>query len=338
MAPRRDAALAAKSSLKTRSGVGPLMWGLERGGADEAGVDRHRALGRLPEVEALAEVHAEVGHGAELVHALDASATTSRPARGQVDERWTSRRRAGECWMPAVSALSILAKSGPQFEAGQRVGAAGEVVEGDSAPRLRWPWTISCSRSRSAQRSGLMISMQSGGVGAEAADDRPRRAHRALDVQDRARVEVDEQGSHPRAAAAGRPRAPPCGRGSRRRRGRRGPRRRRSARRRAARPCRACRASAPRARTRGRSCKSTTGWKCGRICPCERNSGNQSVRVRSSSVSASISSACSSASRTANRHARSDPNRVLTTVLSRSSHPGPASSSPSTGDIYRGGL
>ena len=32
--------------------------------------------------------------------------------------------------------------------------------------------------------------------------------------------------------------------------------------------------------------RSTIGWKWGRICPCERNSGNQSVRVRSSSVSA----------------------------------------------------
>src|SRR3954464_11925352 len=43
------------------------------------------------------------------------------------------------------------------------------------------------------------------------------------------------------------------------------------------------------------------GWKCGVISPWERNSGNQSVRARSSNVSAGIGSPCSSARRTAKR-------------------------------------
>ena len=75
---------------------------------------------------------------------------------------------------------------------------------------------------------------------------------------------------------------------------------------------------------------STIGWKCGRIRPCERNSGNQSVRARSSSVSAGSGSACSSPSRTANMQARSVWESDCSSVLSRSTQPGPASLSPST--------
>jgi hypothetical protein len=75
---------------------------------------------------------------------------------------------------------------------------------------------------------------------------------------------------------------------------------------------------------------STIGWKCGFICPCERKSGNQSVRARSSSVSAGIGSACSSESRSANRHARSDGETAFSSSFSASLHAGPLSTSPST--------
>ena len=156
--------------------------------------------------------------------------------------------------MPAVSAVSILAMSGrSELEAGERVRAAGEIVEGDQRAALAVLGDHLLQQLAVRAALGLdELEADPRRVGAEAADDRPRGAHRALDVQDRARVEVDEQDLAAAAGAACRPRAPRCGRGSRRRRARRGPRRRRSARRRAARPCRASRASAPRGRRPGR--------------------------------------------------------------------------------------
>ena len=51
--------------------------------------------------------------------------------------------------------------------------------------------------------------------------------------------------------------------------------------------------------------RSMIGWKWGRMRPWERNSGNQSVRARSSSVAAGSGSPCGSARRTANSPARS---------------------------------
>ena len=49
------------------------------------------------------------------------------------------------------------------------------------------------------------------------------------------------------------------------------------------------------AERRARGAGRRSAGSAGVICPCERNSGNQSVRRRSSSVSAGIGSACSSA-------------------------------------------
>src|SRR5215210_385832 len=68
-----------RSKLANRSRSGTPQGYPPPGGSDElcarpheAGVDRHRLLGRLTEVEALAQVDPQVGHGLELVHALDA--------------------------------------------------------------------------------------------------------------------------------------------------------------------------------------------------------------------------------------------------------------------------
>ena len=56
--------------------------------ADQPRVDRHRPLGRLAEVEALAEVDAEVAHGLELADALDALGDDARLALVRaLDER-----------------------------------------------------------------------------------------------------------------------------------------------------------------------------------------------------------------------------------------------------------
>ena len=73
----------------------------------------------------------------------------------------TSARRAGECWMPAVSAVSILATSGAaargrRASPGRRRGRRARSAR--RACGARRP--SSCSSSRSAQRSGLMISRQ----------------------------------------------------------------------------------------------------------------------------------------------------------------------------------
>ena len=82
--------------------------------ADEPRVDRHRPLGRLAEVEALAEVDAEVAHRLELADPLDPLGDDPRACtRGRTRRaRRRAARRPAEYWIPAVSALSILAKSG----------------------------------------------------------------------------------------------------------------------------------------------------------------------------------------------------------------------------------
>ena len=170
---------------------------LEGGGADEAGVDRHRLLGRLAEVEALAEVDAELGHRAELVDALDALGDDLgaelvravdqrlRPARGgpaSAGCRRSARCRSWRC--RGAAARGRRSESGPPERSSRAT----------SAPRLRCAATISCSRSRSGQRSGLTISRQIRDGSA------PRRPTTGQVVRselstssDRARVEVDEQ-------------------------------------------------------------------------------------------------------------------------------------------------
>ena len=81
--------------------------------AHEPGIDRHRALGRLTEVEALAEVDVEVAHRLELADPLDPLGDYLRLALVRaLDERGDEPAAAAEYWIPAVSLLSILAKSG----------------------------------------------------------------------------------------------------------------------------------------------------------------------------------------------------------------------------------
>ena len=257
-------------------------------------------LGRLAEVEALPEVDAELGIAWNSSTRSMPSATTLQPCSwAHSTSAATSRRRAGECWMPAVSARVDLGDVGAQqLEAGERRRRRRRGRRARPARRAcGGRSTSSCSISRSGQRSGLTSSRQiRDGSAPEAADDRPGRAQRGLDVEHGARVEVDEQD-----LALGQQRQPDLERGGAgavvegeqrvvglgggEQLARRGPRRRR-----------ACRASAPRGRRPRRWRGRRSAGSAASSAPCERNSGNQSVRVRSSSVSAGIGSACSSAS------------------------------------------
>ena len=244
--------------------------------------------------------------------------------------------------MPAVSAVSILAMSGrSSSRQASESGAAGEVVERDQRAALAvLVRPSSCSSSRSGQRSGWMISRQIRDGSA------PRRPTTGQVVRielstssDRARVEVDEQDlalGQQRQADLERRGAGAVVEGEERVVGLGGGHQLG-----AAQLDRAELAAHQRlaAEGDGRWSGRRSAGSAARICPCERNSGNQSVRVRSSSVSAGHrAGACSSASRTANRHARSETDSALMTDFSRSSQPGPASSESLHGDIARGGL
>ena len=98
--------------------------------------------------------------------------------------------------MPAVSARSIFAMSGrEQLQAGERVGAAGEVVERRPARRACGaPRPCRASSSRSGQRSGRTISMQIR-PGRRRGAPTTGQVVRTEDSTSRhgARVEVDEQ-------------------------------------------------------------------------------------------------------------------------------------------------
>ena len=97
--------------------------------------------------------------------------------------------------MPAVSAVSILAMSGrSSSRQASESGPPERSSRATSAPRLRWPCDHLVQQVAVRAALGLDdLEADPRRVGAEAADDRPGRAHRALDVQHRARVEVDEQ-------------------------------------------------------------------------------------------------------------------------------------------------
>src|SRR5687768_7100016 len=67
----------------------------------EPGVDRHRALGRVAEVEALPEVDAEVAHRLELADALDPLGDDPRLALVRaLDERGDEPAAAGRVLDP----------------------------------------------------------------------------------------------------------------------------------------------------------------------------------------------------------------------------------------------
>ena len=97
--------------------------------------------------------------------------------------------------MPAVSARSIFATSGRSSSRQASESAPPDRSSSDtSAPRLRCASTMLARAARGpGSARGARARCRSGRVGAEAADDRPGGADRGLDVQARARVEVDEQ-------------------------------------------------------------------------------------------------------------------------------------------------
>ena len=95
-------ALAKKKKLSavlTLAGAAPVTVQLNaskrRGG--RGGCRPPSGVRRLAEVEALPEVHAELGHGAELVHALDALGDDlGAEFVGAVDERLDEAQAGGE--------------------------------------------------------------------------------------------------------------------------------------------------------------------------------------------------------------------------------------------------
>ena len=226
--------------------------------------------------------------------------------------------------MPAVIARSILPMSGLSSSRQASDSAPPErSSSATSAPRSRWASTSALSMSRSGERSGRISSRQMRpGSPPRRIDDRPGRAHRGLDVEDRARVDVDEQDlalGHQRepdlerggagAGIEGEQRVVGLGGGDQLG---------------AAQLDLAHLAAHQRLAAVGLPlARSMIGWKCGAISPWERNSGNQSVRARSSSVSAGIGRPCSSSSLTANRQARSEWEIEPSRSFRRSSQPGP---------------
>ena len=177
-----DASAAQTSSARRRTRRGSTAIGL---------------LGRLPEVEALAEVDAELAHRLELVDALDALGDDA--AALLVGDTRRARRRAGGGAGGVLDAgghraVDLADVGAQQLEAGERLGAAGEVVERDERAALAVRVDELLSRSRSGQRSGRMSSRQMrDGSAPRRRDDRPGGAQRGLDVEHGARVEVDEQ-------------------------------------------------------------------------------------------------------------------------------------------------
>src|SRR5919112_6277977 len=97
-----------------------------RAGADEPGIDRHRPLGRLAEVEALAEVDGEVAHRLELADALDALGHDARLALVRaLDERSHEAAAAGRVLDPGRELVVDLGEVRlERLEVGERVGPA----------------------------------------------------------------------------------------------------------------------------------------------------------------------------------------------------------------------
>src|SRR4051812_42865201 len=89
----------------------------------EARVDRHRLCGRLPEVEALAEVDAELAHRLELVDALDALGDDAAALLvGDLDERGDEPPAGGRVLDARGHGAGALADGLAQLpEAGQRL-------------------------------------------------------------------------------------------------------------------------------------------------------------------------------------------------------------------------
>ena len=184
--------------------------------------------------------------------------------------------------MPGGEVRSSLATSGRSgLEAAQRVRAAREVVERDERAALAvGARRASASRSGSGQRSALMSSrprrpgsppMRST-IG-HVVRSEPSTSSTARGSRLTNRISPSGSSGSPTSSAAARARA--------------------SKEKRASWASAAASSSAPRTSTVPRrprisasrpyarpSVRSTIGWKCGRIRPWERNSGNQSVRAR----------------------------------------------------------
>src|SRR3954468_6225940 len=98
--------------------------------AHEARIDRHRLGGRLPEVEALAEVDAELAHGLELVDALDPLGDHAAVLLvGDFDERGHEPPpRGGVLYARGHRAVDLADVGLELLQAGERLGASGEVV------------------------------------------------------------------------------------------------------------------------------------------------------------------------------------------------------------------
>ena len=97
--------------------------------------------------------------------------------------------------MPAVIARSILPMSGLSSSRQASDSAPPErSSSATSAPRSRWASTSDLSIVAVGRALGAdQLEADAGGVAAEADDDRPGGAHGGLDVEHRARVDVDEQ-------------------------------------------------------------------------------------------------------------------------------------------------
>ena len=243
----------------------------------------------VAEVEALPEVDAEIGHRLELVDALDALGDDLAAVLvGAVDQRGHEPAARGRVLDAGGQRVVDLDDVGAQLlEELQRLGAAGHVVERDEGAALAVGGDELDEHVAVRAALGLdELEADPRRVGAEAADGGPGRAQRALDVEHGARVEVDEQHlavGQQRQADLERGGAGPVVEGEQRVVGLGGGEQLAPAQLDRA---ELARASGPRGRTPRPWRGSTIGWKWGFICPCERKSGNQSVRLRSSSVSA----------------------------------------------------
>ena len=233
--------------------------------------------------------------------------------------------------MPAVRAVSILAMSGrSELEAGERVRAAGEVVEGDAGAALAVLGDHVLQQLAVRAALGLdQLEADPRRVGAEAADDRPRGAHRALDVQDRARVEVDEEdlaGRQDRHADLERRGAGPVVEGEERVVGLGG-----GDQLRAAQLDRAEHPAHQRLAAVGQAVVQVDDRLEVRLHLAVREELGEPVGARAVQQRLGRDrQPDSSARRTANRQARSESESAFTTDFSRSSQPGPASRSPCT--------
>src|SRR4051794_13312136 len=164
--------------------------------AQEARVDRHRLGGRLAEVEALAEVDPELPHGLELVDPLDALGDDAALLLvGDLDERRDQPPpRWGVLYAGGHRAVDLAGVGLELLEARERLGAAGEVVERNERAALAVGVDQRLEHRPVGRALGAdQLEADAGRVAPEADHDRPGGAHRGLDVEHRARVDVDEQ-------------------------------------------------------------------------------------------------------------------------------------------------